>query len=387
MEQTPVLVDGARTAIGRFNGMHAELDACQLGARAVAGALERVPGFPPDYIVLGNVIQAGNGQNPARKAAVLGGVARDVPALTLNDVCLASMTSVRIAAAMVSSGEATNVLVGGFESMTRAPHLLHLQTTGQQLTREADLIDSMEHDGLTCSLDGVGVGMGPLSDQANSRLCITREAQDALALESHRRAQTATRNGRLSKEITTTQDAAHDEGIRPDTSIEKLSALSPAFTADGTITAGNASQLSDAGAAGIVSSLERAEAEGIKPLAEIVGHAVVAGIDSTLHHRPADAARLLLQRHGLTVADVDLWEINEAFACVVLASMAQLGLDPSRVNVNGGAIALGHPLAASGFRLVLTLAYEMRDRQLEHGVAAICGGGGQGQAVLLRSTG
>jgi acetyl-CoA C-acetyltransferase len=384
-DTTPVLVGGARAPIGRFQGALADIPAVELGAHAVRAALARSPGLVPDYAILGNVLQAGNGQNPGRQAALRGGVPRDVPGITLNDVCLSSMTAVALAAAMVREREAECVLVGGFDSMSGAPHAVHVR--GAASTGDARLIDVMTHDGLWCQLSDAG--MGELSDRENARLGVTREAQDVFALESHRRAAAASDDGRLAEEIEPVAGGAHelsvDEGIRRDSSLERLAALPPAFGRDGTITAGNASQISDGAAAGIVTSRERAAATGLEPLAEIGARAVVAGPDSSLHLRPAEAARRLLERAGLTPADVDLWEINEAFAGVTLASVQDMGLDPERVNVNGGAVALGHPLAASGFRLVLTLAYELRRRGGELGVAAICGGGGQGEAILLRA--
>jgi acetyl-CoA C-acetyltransferase len=382
---TPVLVDGARAPIGRFLGALADVPPVELGAHAVRAALARCPGLVPDYAVVGNVLQAANGQNPGRQAALRGGLARDVPGTTLNDVCLSSMSAVAVAASMIREAEATCVLVGGFDSMSGAPHAVHLR--GAQTAGDARLVDVMIRDGLWCRL--AGAGMGSLSDRENARLGITRETQDAFALSSHERAAAATDSGRLGKEIepfrADGRELAEDEGIRRDTSIERLSALVPAFEAEGTITAGNASQLSDGATAGIVTSVERARAAGLEPVAEIGARAVIAGPDSTLHLRPAEAAKRLLERCGLGIADVDLWEINEAFAGVTLAAMHDLGLDPKRVNVNGGAVALGHPLAASGLRLVLTLAYELRERAAKLGVAAICGGGGQGEAILLRA--
>jgi acetyl-CoA C-acetyltransferase len=380
---TPVLVGGARTPVGRFRGALSEVPAVELGAHAVRAALDRCAGLSPDYVALGNVLQAGNGQNPGRRAAILGGVARDVPGITLNDVCLASMSSVALAAGMIRSGEASCVLVGGFDSMTGAPHAVHVRNGDAAGDRK--LIDVMQHDGLWCGI--AGSGMGELSDRENERLGIDRASQDAFALRSHHRAADATESGRLAEEIAPMETAAelrHDEGIRPDTSPERLAALPPAFTEAGTITAGNASQLSDAAAAGLVAGLETAREAGLEPLAEIVGRAVVAGPDSTLHLRPAEAAEKLLAAQRLTPADIDLWEINEAFAGVALASIDALGIDAERVNVNGGAIAVGHPLAASGFRLVLTLAIELQRRGATYGIATLCGGGGQGEAILLR---
>jgi acetyl-CoA C-acetyltransferase len=381
---TPVLVGGARTPVGRFRGALSEVPAVELGAHAVRAALDRCPGLEPDYVAMGNVLQAANGQNPSRRAAILGGVARDVPGITLNDVCLASMSSVALAAGMVRAEEASCVLVGGFDSMTGAPHAVHVRNGDAAGDRK--LIDVMQHDGLWCGI--AGSGMGELSDQENERLGIDRASQDAFALGSHRRAAAATESGRLAEEIAAMQTARgeldRDEGIRADTSPERLAALPPAFTEAGTITAGNASQLSDAAAAGLVAGLETAREAGLEPLAEIVGRAVVAGPDSTLHLRPAEAVDKLLGTRQLTSADIDLWEINEAFAGVALASIEALGIDAERVNVNGGAIAVGHPLAASGFRLVLTLAIELQRRGANYGIATLCGGGGQGEAVLLR---
>ena len=382
---TPVLAAGVRTPVGRFRGALSDVPAVELGAHAVRAALARAPGLRPDYIAMGNVLQAANGQNPGRRAAILGGVAREVPGITLNDVCLASMSAAGLAAAMIRSGEAGCVLVGGFDSMTGAPHAVHMRTGAAAGDR--NLIDVMQHDGLWCGI--AGSGMGELSDEENARLGIYRPRQDAFAFESHRRAAAATDSGRLGEEIAPLETArgelSHDEGIRADTSLERLAALRPAFTPDGTITAGNASQLSDAAAAGLVTDLHSAQEAGVRPLAQIAGRAEVAGPDSTLHMRPAEAARRLLDQHGLTAADIDLWEINEAFAGVVLASIDALEIDPERVNVNGGAIAIGHPLAASGFRLVLTLALELQRRGAGFGIAALCGGGGQGEAVLLRA--
>lgn len=380
-----MLVDGARAPIGRFRGALADISAVELGAHTVRAALARCPGLMPDYAVLGNVLQAANGQNPGRQAAVRGGIPRDVPGTTLNDVCLSSMSAVAVAASMVREGEAQCVLVGGFDSMSGAPHAVHLR--GANRAGDARLVDVMIHDGLWCQLSDAG--MGSLSDRENTRLGISREAQDAFALRSHERAVAATDSGRLGKEIepflADGRELSEDEGIRRETSIDQLASLPPAFAPQGTITAGNASQISDGATAGIVTSLERARAVGLEPVVEIGARAVIAGPDSSLHLRPVEAAERLLEGRGLATADIDLWEINEAFAGVVLATMEGLGLDPEQVNVNGGAVALGHPLAASGLRLILTLAYELRERDLELGVAAICGGGGQGEAILLRA--
>jgi acetyl-CoA C-acetyltransferase len=374
----PVLLAAARTPVGRFSGALRGIDAVDLGAHAIRAALDRVGSPVPDQIVLGNVVQAGNGQNPARVAAVRAGVPTTVPGMTLNNVCLASLSAAALAATLVRAGELDVALVGGFESMSRALH--GVQVRAAHRVGDGALVDLLVRDGLWCALSEQG--MGEMSDAATAGLGISRTDQDAFALASHQRAVVAT--DRLAEEIAPLPQLAHDEGVRPDSTIETLAGLRPAFTADGTLTAGSSSQMSDAGSAGVVTNAARAAALGVPLLAEIAGYATVAGPDPTLHLKPAAAARALLKRHGLTPADVDLWEINEAFASVVLASMRDLGIDHDRVNVNGGAIAIGHPLGASGFRLVLTLAYEMRRRDVEFGVAAICGGGGQGGAILLR---
>ncbi len=377
---TPVLVSAARTAVGKFNGVLRGASAIELGAAAVEGALEPLNGLVPDQVFLGNVIQAGNGQNPARSAAVRGGIPLTVPAMTLNNVCLASMTATSLSANMVRSGEIHSALVGGFDSMSRALHGVQLRQA--KAFGDGEVIDLLSRDGLWCALSDRG--MGPISDEANSELGISREDQDAFAFESHKRAALAAMNGRLKKEIFPFGGAEDDEGIRPATTLDRLSRLNPAFTEGGSITAGNASQMSDAGAAGVVMDLALAQERGLPVMAEIVGSATVAGPDVSLHLKPSEAVKKLLAGTNLSPADIGLWEINEAFAGVVIASSRDLGIDMDRINVNGGAIALGHPLGASGFRLIHTLAQEMRDREVDYGVAAICGGGGQGQAVLLR---
>jgi acetyl-CoA C-acetyltransferase len=337
----------------------------------VAAALART-GLEPDYIAVGNVLQAANGQNPGRRAALQGGVGRTVPGITLNDVCLASMSAVGIAAALIRGGEAETVLVGGFDSMTRAPHAL--RTRPPLRMGDAPMIDVMVNDGLYCSI--ADAGMGAMSDAENARLGISRAAQDELAARSH--ANAAAGADRLAEEIVPLAQLQRDEGVR-ETSLEVLAKLPPAFTREGTITAGNASQVSDGAAAAVVTTRDRAR----EPLATVRGRAVVAGPDSTLHLRPAEASRKLLDAHGLRARDIALWEINEAFAGVVLASATDVGIELDRVNVNGGAVALGHPLAGSGLRLVLTLAFELRRRGGGLGVATLCGGGGQGEAILL----
>lgn len=377
---TPVLVSAARTAVGKFNGVLRGASAIELGAAAVEAALEPLNGFIPEQVFLGNVIQAGNGQNPARSAAVKGGIPLTVPAMTLNNVCLASMTAASLSANMVRSGEINSALVGGFDSMSRALHGIQLRQA--KSFGDGEVIDLLSRDGLWCSLSDRG--MGPISDEANNDLGISRKDQDTFAFESHKRAAQAAMDGRLKKEIIPFGAVLDDEGIRPTTTLDRLSRLNPAFTEEGSITAGNASQMSDAGAAGVVMDLALAQERGFPVMAEIVGSATVAGPDVSLHLKPSEAAKKLLAGTNLSPVDIGLWEINEAFAGVVIASSRDLDIDMDRINVNGGAIALGHPLGASGFRLLHTLAQEMREREVEYGVAAICGGGGQGQAVLLR---
>ena len=334
--QSVVIAAGARTPIGRFNGALAHVDAVALGAHAVRAALDR-SSLEPDYIAVGNVLQAANGQNPGRRAALLGGVGRTVPGITLNDVCLASMSAVALGASMLRSGESSCVLVGGFDSMTRAPHATRMRPTVRM--GDQPLIDVMVHDGLYCSI--AGEGMGGMSDAENLRLGVSRQAQDEFALASHERA--AAGRSRLAEEIAPMDELAADEGVRS-TTYEALAALPPAFGRDGTITAGNASQVSDGAAAALLTTADRAS----EPLAEVVGRAVVAGPDSTLHLRPAEASAKLLEAQGLKASDISLWEINEAFAGVVLASATALGLDLARVNVNGGAVAFGTPAGRLG---------------------------------------
>lgn len=381
-DSAAVLVAAARTPVGKFGGALSHLSGVELGARAVEAALRTFDGeLLPDHTFLGNVVQAGNGQNPARSAAIRGGVPATVPGTTINDVCLGSMSAVGLGATLIRVGEMTTALVGGFESMSRAPHALDVRSGVK--VGSTEMRDLLVTDGLWCAVSDSG--MGELSEEANSALGIGRGDQDAFAADSHRRAGAATACGRFKSEITALTDVLEsDEGIRPDTDEQKLARLRPAFAAGGTITAGNSSQMSDAGAAGIMTSSGNARSLGIAPIVEIADRAVVSGPDATLHLKPAMAARALLDRNGLGIKDIGLWEINEAFAGVVVASARELDVDTSIVNVNGGAVALGHPLGASGFRLVMTLAIEMRERSVEYGVAAICGGGGQGQAMLLR---
>jgi acetyl-CoA C-acetyltransferase len=378
--QAPVLVSAARTPVGKFNGALRTVDPLDLGGAAVAAAMKNAGEVVPDHVVMANVLQAGNGQNPARSAGLRGGLPTTVPAITLNNVCLASMYAAGMAATMIRCGELDSAVVGGFDSMSSAPHAIQLRQAPK--IGDESAVDLLTKDGLWCAVSDSG--MGPIADQANADIGISREDQDAFAVESHLRAHQATESGRLGDEIVTLPELEADEGIRPDSMIDRLAKLRPAFTDTGTVTAGNASQMSDAGSAGLMTSMAVAEAEGLRPLVEIVGSSTVAGPDPSLHLKPAAAARKLLNSVGMSPDDIGLWEVNEAFAGVALATARDLSLDLETMNVNGGAIAIGHPLGASGFRITMSLALEMRRRGVEHGIATMCGGGGQGQAILLR---
>ncbi|HHC09389.1 MAG TPA: acetyl-CoA C-acyltransferase [Actinobacteria bacterium] len=390
--RAPVIVGLARTPIGRFNGAFAPLTAMELGGAAIAGALERagVDGGRVDEVLFGHVIQAGQGQITARQAAVKGGVPMTVPATTINKVCLSGMTAIAEAAAHIRVGWASLVVAGGMESMSNAPHVLPGARRGLGLG-DATLLDSLTHDGLFCAFDHCL--MGESSDLKNAALGIGRREQDEWAAASHRRAATATEEGAFADEIVPVAVPRRrgapvvvdrDEGIRPDTTVEGLAALRPAFTAEGTITPGNASQISDGAAAVVVADRERAEAEGLPILAEILGYGQVAGPDATLHERPAEALRAAAKQAGVEPAELDLVEINEAFAAVALWSARMLELPHDRVNVHGGAVALGHPLGATGARIVVTLVNALARRGGGLGGAALCGGGGQGDALVLR---
>jgi acetyl-CoA C-acetyltransferase len=390
----PVICAGARTPIGRFGGALSSLPAVELGGVAIAAACERA-GVPPDavgHVIMGHVLQAGQGQITARQAAVRAGVPMTVPALTVNKVCLSGSNAIATAAMYVELGLAGLLVAGGMESMSGAPYLLAKARWGARMG-DTELVDSMIHDGLWDAFQHVH--MGGLSDEVNARLGIDRAVQDEWAARSHERAAAAAK-GALREELTPVRvprpkdepvlvDA--DEGIRPGTTPEALARLRPSFGADGTITAGNASQLSDGAAAVVVTSAERAAAEGLPVLASIVAYGTVAGPDPSLHSQPSRAIQDACDRAGVAVGDLDLVEINEAFAGVAVQSTRDLHLDPEIVNVNGGAIALGHPIGASGARLALTLALELRRRGGGLGAAALCGGGGQGDALLLRVAG
>jgi acetyl-CoA C-acetyltransferase len=387
----PVICAGARTPTGRFGGALSSLAAVELGGHAIAAACERA-GVAPDrieHVVMGHVLQAGQGQITARQAAVRAGVPMTVPALTVNKVCLSGTNAIATAAQYVELGLAGLLVAGGMESMSGAPYLVPKARWGVRMGH-AELVDVMIHDGLWDAFDHVH--MGGLSDRANRRLGIDRAVQDEWAARSHERAAAAAK-GALREEIAPVQVpqrkgepvlVEEDEGIRPGTTPETLARLRPSFDPEGTITAGNASQISDGAAAVVVTSRERAAAEGLPVLASIVSYGTVAGPDPTLHSQPSRAIRDACSRVGVSVADLDLVEINEAFAAVAVQSTRELGLDESIVNVNGGAVALGHPIGASGARLALTLALELRRRGGGLGAAALCGGGGQGDALLLR---
>ncbi|MFC7404034.1 thiolase family protein [Georgenia alba] len=367
------LLDGVRVPFGRVGRALSGLSATDLGALPVAELLRRHPGLRPDVAVLGVVVQAGLGQNPARVAALAGGLEATVPALTLNSVCLASLETVCDAARRIAVGEGETYLVGGFDSMSAT-------------RRVGGDTDVVLHDGL---LDAAtGRSMGVVSDAVNAELGVTREDQDAWAHRSHVRAAESReflRGETVPVPLPGGGTHTDDEGVRPGSSPEALAALAPAFGADGTITAGNASQTADGASAGLVVSATVAERAGATPLGRVVDWGFVAGPDTSLHLKPARAARLVLDRHGLRPSDVDVWEINEAFAGVAVAAARDLGLAEDVVNVHGGAVAVGHPLGASGFRLALTAARTLREHGGRHAVATLCGGGGQGLAVLLET--
>ena len=388
-----VIVAGARTPMGKMSGALGQLPATELGGVAIRGALRRagVASSDIDYVIMGQVLQAGCGQITARQAAVAGGISMDVPALTINKVCLSGLDAIALADQLIRVGEFRTVVAGGMESMTLAPHLLPNSRAGFRYG-DVTLRDHMALDGLWDAF--TDVAMGALTEKANGTTTarLTREEQDAFAARSHQRAAAAAATGVFAAEIepvvisgrrgSTTVTA--DEGIRADTSVETLAALRPAFSVDGTITAGSASQISDGAAAVVVMDRALAEQHGLAFLAEIGAHGVVAGPDSSLQLQPANAIRAACAKEGIEPADLDLIEINEAFAAVGIASTRDLGVSEDIVNVNGGAIALGHPIGMSGARLVLHLALELQRRGGGVGVAALCGGGGQGDALIVR---
>ena len=386
-----VVVAGARTPMGRLLGSLKDFSGADLGGFAIKAALERSGVTPEqvDYVIMGQVLQAGAGQITARQAAVKAGIPMSVPALTINKVCLSGLDAIALADQLIRAGEFEIIVAGGMESMTNAPHLLPKSREGYKYG-DVTLVDSMAKDGLFCAFDQVAMGVS--TDRYNERYDLTREDQDAFSARSHQRAAEAQKNGLFDAEITPVDIPQRkgdpivfstDEGIRADTTAESLARLRPAFSKEGTITAGSASQISDGGAAVVVMSRAKAEELGLTWLAEIGAHGVVAGPDASLHEQPAQAIEAALAKEGLAVGDLDLVEINEAFAAVGLVSQRRLGVADDRINVNGGAIALGHPVGMSGARIVLHLALELQRRGGGVGAAALCGGGGQGDALVI----
>ncbi|WP_078278637.1 acetyl-CoA C-acetyltransferase [Mycobacteroides franklinii] len=389
---TSVIVAGARTPVGRFQGSLKDFSGAELGGIAIAGALAKAGVSPAavDYVIMGQVLTAGAGQIPARQAAVAGGIGMDVPALTINKVCLSGVDAIALADQLIRAGEFEVVVAGGQESMTNAPHLLPKSRSGFKYG-DVTLIDHMAFDGLHDAFTDQAMGL--LTEQRNVSDKFTREEQDEFAARSHQNAARAWKDGVFADEVVSVQipqrkgdpiEFAEDEGIRADTTAASLAGLRPAFSKDGTITAGSSSPISDGACAVVVMSKERAEREGLEWLAEIGAHGVVAGPDSSLQLQPANAIRKACAREGISPEQLDLVEINEAFALVGLASIKDLGIDPAKVNVNGGAIAIGHPIGMSGARITLHLAQELKRRGGGIGVAALCGGGGQGDALIVR---
>ena len=387
-----VIVAGARTPMGRLLGSLKGFSGADLGGIAIKEALLRagITGDQVQYVIMGQVLQAGAGQIPARQAAVKAGIPMNVPALTINKVCLSGLDAIALADQLIRAGEFDIVVAGGQESMTNAPHLLPKSREGYKYGA-VELLDAMAFDGLTDSFDGIP--MGESTEVHNTRLGIDRASQDAIAARSHQLAAAAAKNGVFDAEIVPVEIPqrrgepvvfASDEGIRAETTVESLAKLRPAFTRDGTITAGTSSQISDGAAAVVVMSKAKAEELGLTWIAEIGAHGNVAGPDNSLQSQPSNAIAAALAKEGLTVDDLDLVEINEAFAAVAVQSVKDLGISLDKVNVNGGAIALGHPIGMSGARLVLSLALELQRRGGGIGAAALCGGGGQGDALIVR---
>lgn len=388
----PVICSIARTPIGRFNDVYAPLTAMDLGGVAISGALERA-NFEPekvDEVIFGHVLQAGQGQITARQAAVKAGIPMSVPAVTINKVCLSGLTAIQEAANHIRLGESKFVVAGGMESMTNAPYVLPGARAGYRMG-DKTAVDVLTHDGLFCAFDRCM--MGASSDDKNTDLGIGRAEQDAWSAMSHERAAAATDSGAFADEIVPVSVpqrrrgdvvVTEDGGIRRDVTAESLSGLRPAFHEDGTVTAGNASQISDGAAALVIADRAAAEEAGLPIIAEILSYGQVAGPDATLHERPAEALEVALERASLDVSDLDVVELNEAFASVALWSAKMLGIDPSKVNVHGGAVALGHPLGATGARIVVTLLNALKHTGGSVGAAALCGGGGQGDALIVK---
>jgi acetyl-CoA C-acetyltransferase len=380
-----VIISGARTPIGKLLGSLGSFSAPQLASIAITEALRRanISAESVDYAIIGQVLQAGSGQAPARQATVGAGIPMTVPSITINKVCLSGMHAIYLADQMIAAGDAEIVVAGGMESMTNAPYLLPGARKGYKYGPK-EVIDSMDFDGLFCALEHRA--MGASTDAYNKRDAqFSREEQDEFAYESHMRAAKATDNGVIAEEIVSQSlTLTEDEGIRRDTSLDALGKLKPAF-GNGTVTAGNASQLSDGAAALIITSREKAESLGVEPLCEVAGYGMVAGPDPSLLTQPSRAIKQAAEKAKLQISDIDVFEINEAFASVALAATRDLGISRDVLNVNGGAIALGHPIGMSGTRLALTLAFEMKRRGANFGAAGLCGGGGQGDAIVLKS--
>ncbi len=387
-----VIVAGARTPMGRLLGSLKDFTGAQLGGVAIKAALERA-GVAPEqvqYVIMGQVLTAGAGQIPARQAAAAAGIPMSVPALSINKVCLSGIDAIALADQLIRAGEFDVVVAGGQESMTQAPHLLPKSRSGFKYG-DVSMVDHMAHDGLFCAFDQVAMGVS--TEKYNARYDVTRAEQDAFSARSHQLAAKAAENGVFAQEIAPVAIPQRkgdpivfstDEGVRADTTADSLGKLRPAFASDGTITAGSASQISDGAAAVVVMSKAKAEELGLEWIAEIGAHGVVAGPDASLHEQPSNAIKAACAKEGIEPADLDLVEINEAFAAVGIVSTRQLGISEDKVNVNGGAIALGHPIGMSGARIALHLALELQRRGGGVGAAALCGGGGQGDALIIR---
>lgn len=390
---TSVIVAGARTPIGKLMGSLKDFSGSDLGAVAIAGALEKanIPASAVDYVIMGQVLTAGAGQMPARQAAVAAGIGWDVPSLTINKMCLSGIDAIALADQLIRAGEFEVVVAGGQESMTKAPHLLMDSRAGYKYG-DVTVLDHLAYDGLHDVF--TDQPMGALTEQRNDADQFTRAEQDEFAARSHQKAAAAWKDGVFADEVVPVNipqrkgdpiEFTEDEGIRANTTAESLAGLKPAFRKDGTITAGSASQISDGAAAVVVMSKEKAQEMGLTWLCEIGAHGVVAGPDSTLQSQPANAIKKAIAREGISVDQLDVIEINEAFSAVALASMKELGVDPEKVNVNGGAIAVGHPIGMSGARITLHAALELSRRGSGYAVAALCGAGGQGDALVLRA--
>jgi acetyl-CoA C-acetyltransferase len=379
-----VITSAVRTPVGKFGSALRGSSAVDLGTVAIREAVARA-GIRPgeiDHVVMGHVVQAGTGQVSSRQAAVAAGIPKEVPAITLNNVCLSSLTAIAYADQLIRLGEIRSAVAGGMESMSGAPYLVRRARWGGRLG-DTEIVDAMIHDGLWSTF--TGQHMGESSDEVNAELGISREEQDEWATRSHQLAADARGSGRSAEEIVAVEDFSEDEGIRPETTAESLAELPPAFAPDGTITAGNASQLSDGAAAVTVMSAERAKELGVEPLAEIVASGMCAERFAYLHTVPAIALQKALDKAGLKTADLGVVEINEAFASVAVHATRMLGVSEEIVNVNGNSVALGHALGSTGARMAVTLLHEMRRRGVEYGAATLCGGGGQGYALILRA--